>query len=58
MYINGSQHIINFETFRFRGYVEDGGFDSNGDSVSIFGVTYWQVQTARLAFVVVFEVGI
>ena len=41
---------------RFRGYVEDGyDFDTNTPN-SIRGVKYWQVQTARLAFVLVFEV--
>ena len=42
---------------RFRGQVEDGGFDDEGESVTIFGTRYWQLQTARLAFVIVFEVS-
>ena len=51
-------HVMSFilpVSCRFRGFVKDGGFDANGDSVT---VTYWQVLLARLAFVVVFEVSV
>ena len=54
-------HVMSFilpVSCRFRGFVVDGGFDANNDSVTVFGVTYWQVQLARLAFVVVFEVSV
>ena len=45
-----------FVLCRFRGYVEDGYDFSTDTPNSIRGVKYWQVQTARLAFVIVFEV--
>lgn len=48
--------LLLFEYYRFRGFVEDGFNDTTMMSNSIRGVKYWQVQTARLAFVVVFEV--
>lgn len=42
--------------YRFRGFVANGGGNRTSGYVTLYGVTYWQVQTARLAFVVVFEV--
>ena len=49
-----------FLCFRYRGFARDGGFEGEGEnrqSVTIFGRTYWQVISARLAFVVLFEVS-
>ena len=43
--------------YRFRGFEEDGGVDDEGKRVTVLGERYWHVQTARLAFVVVFEVS-
>lgn len=45
-----------FLSCRFRGFIEDGGIDEDGKFISIRGTKYLQVQLARLAFVVVFEV--
>ena len=41
----------------YRGYARDGGFGPDGESVTIFGRTYWQVLCARLGFIVLFEVS-
>ena len=49
-----------FLCFRYQGFARDGGFEGeaeNRQSVTIFGRTYWQVISARLAFVVLFEVS-
>ena len=40
----------------YRGYIEDGYNATTNMTMSVRGVRYWQVQTARLAFVIVFEV--
>ena len=46
---------------RFRSLVEDGGIENPDDPdeeefITIQGARYWQLQTARLVFIVIFEV--